>query len=106
MGLALSVLKVIDLAERKQAREAADALKAQEQETSAALKAQAQEDQTRTETMRLVLDARRAEQEAEQAEEDRVSRNGESECARGLPLNPNLFALRSAWITRPGRAPT
>jgi len=66
--------KVIELAERKQAREAADALKAQEQETNAALKAQQEKRQAGESAVRLALDAKKAAQGEIQAEQDRQSR--------------------------------
>lgn len=66
--------KLIDLAERKQAREAQDALKAQQQQTDAALKARQQLATERENAQRLALEQEQAAQEAEQAEQDRQSR--------------------------------
>lgn len=66
--------KVIELSERRAARESADALKARQQEIDATLEAERiATGQAEAET-RTALDTQRIAQEAEQAEEDRVSR--------------------------------
>ena len=78
--------KVIDIAERKAAREEASALKAKDQEINAVLKADAQKQQGTESSMRLALDARRAEQEETQAEQDRQSREAIADANNDVKL--------------------
>lgn len=66
--------KIVDLAERRAAREQETELKAREQAANQQLKTRQQLATEQESAMRLALDARRQAQEAEQAEEDRVSR--------------------------------
>lgn len=71
---ASSKVKVIDIAERRAQRQAQDAINARKNDAEAALEAKRIEEDANTERVQAVLDAQRLQQEAGDAEEDRISR--------------------------------